>query len=213
MRLMRVNPDEVFVTMKRSILTNTIWWGGCTILIGIIGLCGWTMGSRFLVTIIPKSITMAPISAFLFIILGICICITRWAESEQDYAILYDILLIPPVIIGIWVLYNSHSEFPLIFSWNTYSYYQIFLIAPESQMSLISAVLFPALSIGVFINHYLSRHGSLIFLGIMACSVIFIIGYIFGYPFFYETNMKPISFLSALGFFISAFGFWISRKM
>ncbi|WP_319578043.1 hypothetical protein [uncultured Methanospirillum sp.] len=209
---MRISPGAALDCLKQSSVINPVLWGGCTILIGIIGLCGWIMGSRFLVTIVPKSITMAPVSAFLFIILGICICISRLSESEQDYAIIFDILLIPPVLIGLWVLYTSHSEFPVTYSWSSYSAYQIFLIAPESQMSLMSAVLFPTLSIGVFISQYLSRHGSLIFLGIMMCSMVFITGYILGHPFFYETSMKPISFLSTLGFFLSASGFWLSRR-
>jgi len=198
--------------LNKSSITNPVFWGGCTILIGIIGLCGWIMGSRFLVTIIPKSITMAPVSAFLFIILGTCICISRLSESEQDYAIIFDILLIPPVLIGFWVLYTSHFELPVTYSWSSYSVYKIYLIAPESQMSLMSGVLFPTLSIGVLISQYLSRHGSIIFLGIMACSMVFIAGYILGHPFFYETNLKPISFLSTLGFFLCSSGFWLSRR-
>lgn len=196
----------------QSPLYNPVWWGGCSILIGIIGICGWIMGARILVTIIPKSITMAPVSAFLFIILGICISISKSARSESDSKILLDLFLIPPILIGLWVLYTTHSEFPLTFSWNSYSDYQLFLVAPESQMSLMSAILFPFLSLGAYVTRYVSRYGSLIFLVIVTCSVVFIAGYSLGNPFFYGGTMKPISFLSACGFFFCGMGFWISTR-
>ena len=198
--------------LGRSVISSPAWWGGCTILIGITGLCGWIMGSRFLVTIIPQSITMAPVSAFLFIILGISASISRSAESEPDYAILRDILLFPPVFIGIWVLYDFFQSTPASISWSSYSDYQVFLMAPESRMSLMSAILFPSLSIATYLTRSVSRHVSLVFLVIMICSAGFVAGYCLGHPFFYGSSIKPISFLSALGFFLCATGLWLSVR-
>lgn len=196
----------------RNLIHNPVWWGGCTILIGITGLCGWIMGSRFLVTIIPQSITMAPVSAFLFIILGISISISRSAEKEPDYAIIRDILLFPPIFVGIWVMYDFFSTNSTSFSWNSGSAYQIFLMAPESRMSLMSAILFPSLSIGAYLTRWVSRHVSLVFFVIMVCSAGFVGGYCLGHPFFYGAGIKPISFLSALGFFLCATGLWVSVR-
>jgi hypothetical protein len=41
---------------------------------------------------------------------------------------------------------------------------------------------------------------------------VFIAGYSLGTPFFYDGTMKPISFLSACGFFFCGMGFWISTR-
>jgi len=212
LRIMRIIEKIIPDYLVKSPLNNPVFWGGLTIIVGIIGLLGWSMGSRFLITIIPKSITMAPASAFLFILLGICMIISKFIDSEPDCSILFDILLIPPIIIGFWVLFNFHSEYPYAFSWSSYSDYKIFLVSPESQVSLMSAILFPAISMGVFFSRYVTKYSSLIFIGVMACSLLFMSGYFLGNPLFYEESVKPISFMSALGFFLSSAGFWLSMK-
>lgn len=188
------------------------WWACITAGIGILGLSGWALSQRIMVTIVPESVTMAPVSALLFILLGISLFLCEYAFNDARFVIVQDALLIPPVLIGIWFLFFSIFENSLHINWYTASSDQLFLIAPESSMSLISALLFPLSALGLYAPRQQFRYASSVGIIIFLAAMIFILGYLSGHPFLYGTHVKPISFMSACGFFVFGIGLWCADQ-
>jgi uncharacterized membrane protein YfcA len=159
---------------NKPYIRHPVWWACITAGIGVLGLSGWALSQRIMVTIIPESVTMAPVSALLFILLGISLFLCEYAFHDARFVIVQDALLIPPVIIGIWFLILSVFENSPHIHRYTASSDQLFLIAPESAMSPGSALLFPFSALGLYAHRrqfrYASSLGIIIFLAGMISS-------------------------------------------
>lgn len=198
-------PDQ-----KRQIIYHTGFWAVMIVGIGILGLSGWALSSRTLVTIIPDSVTIAPISAVLFILLGISLYLAEYGIRDPRFLIIQDVLLIPPALIGIWVLLFSAIGRTGVIHIYSHASDQIFLIAPESSMSPVSAVLFLLTALGLYANRHQFRYAPILAILISCAGAILILGYLLGNPFLYGMSMKPVSFLSACGFLVCGIGQWVS---
>jgi len=184
-------------------------WAVMIVGIGVLGLSGWALSSRSLVTIIPDSVTIAPISALLFILLGISLYLAEYGVHDLRFMIVQDVLLIPPALIGIMVFLMSFFGKSSIIHWYIHSPDQIYLIAPESSMSPVSALLFLLSALGLYINRYQFRYAPVLAIILSSSGAFLIIGYLLGNPFIYGMNIKPTSFLSALGFLFCGIGQWM----
>lgn len=185
-------------------------WAVAIVGIGVLGLSGWALSSRSLVTIMPDSVTIAPISALLFILLGISLYLAEYGVRDLRFMIVQDVLLIPPALIGIWVFFGSFFGKSSIIHWYTHSSDQIYLIAPESVMSPVSALLFLLSALGLYVNRHQFRYAPALAVILSSAGAILIIGYFLGNPFLYGMNIKPTSFLSACGFLFCGIGQWVS---
>jgi len=200
--------DPLHQDPDTSIIYHTGFWAVVIVSIGILGLSGWALSSRILVTIIPDSVTMAPISALLLILLGISLYLAEYGIQDPRFLIIQDVLLIPPALIGIWVvLFHTFGKSGVI-HWYTHSSDQIFLIAPESSMSPVSALLFLITALGLYANRHRVRYASFLTVIILLAGAILILGYLLGNPILYGMNLKPVSFLSACGFLMCGIGQW-----
>lgn len=197
-------------------LYNYFWapacWASGMIFVGILGLSGWIVHSRVITTIFPNGVTIAPISAFLFILLGVSMVLSSREKSDNKYTQAKNILLVPAFLMGIWVIIDTISGHPAHIDWNMHPPETIFWMLPESSISPISALLFILLAFGIFGSNKWTQLVFWTALIIIITGGGFLIGYAAGNPLFYGGEIKPVSFLSACGFVLGGIGLLMCIK-
>lgn len=183
------------------------FWAIATIIVGIIGLCGWITSLRPLVAILPQSVLFAPSSALLFIFLGLCLLIHKKTKSESIYSGMYHSILFISLTIDIWVNITHFFKGFSDINWQIYTAEQVSWITPQGQMSPISGILFLFLITGLMFGHYVPLYAKIVSILTISIAAVIITGYWFGVPLFYGGDIKPMSFLAASGFFLCGISF------
>lgn len=196
----------------KGYLGNSVVWASGMIVIGLIGVSGWLIHFRLVTTIYPKGVTMAPVSAILFILLGICLILSVKEKGDTGYTLVKNILLIPAIFMGIWTIFDLITGNPAHIDWEIHPPDTLFWMAPESTISPLSALLFIGLAMGIFLANRSSVLTFWIALIIAVTGAVLILGYLTGVPFLYGGEIKPVSFLSGCGFLLAGSGLMTGIK-
>lgn len=201
--------NQEFIARIQKYIIDPKYWALATILVGFTGLFGWIFSFRHLVAIIPQSVSVAPVSAILFIFIGISLYIHEHSKADPQYSAIHHSLLIISLILAVWGIISIFVGNPAGINWEGYTSEQVSWITPQGQMSPISSMLFLILISGIVCRQYCETYGKAVSVIITVTGAVMILGYWFGAPFFYGESIKPVSFLTAAGFFLSGVSFML----
>lgn len=197
--------------MKYALTDPRVWAGG-TILLGILGCTGWILTFKPFLTIVPQSVSAAPSSAMIFILLGVCLFIGERRSVDCTRNCIYKGLLGIALLIVGFIMIETISIYSGDVLREAFITSSISELLPQSQMSPISSLLFLFLITGIIGHRYFSFYGQAISLLITGAGAVMILGYWYGAPFLYGGMIKPVSFLTALGFLLIGISFILTTR-
>lgn len=197
--------------MIHALMDARLWAGG-TILLGILGCAGWITSFKPLLTIVPQSVSAAPSSAIIFMLLGVCLFMNERRGSNCTLNCIYKGLLGITLLIAGFIMFETISIYSGDELREAFITSSISVLLPQGQMSPISSLLFLFLITGIIGHRCFSFYGQAISLLITGSGAVMILGYWYGAPFLYGGIIKPVSFLTASGFLLIGISFILTTR-
>jgi len=196
--------------LRSSILLST-FTGLLVFSLGLVVLVGWYFGLNFITAVRPDYIPMAPSTALLFTISGLCVLLRQLYLHQEQVSRSERVLafFILSVAIFLFILSVQHIH-------SSWEYLGLSITgdvagSPIGHMSPITALSFIAVAISLIASHHISTEhpfyaviGMGIAVAFFILCLIFFLAYLFGAPLLYDGSFIPPAINTLTGFLMIA---------
>lgn len=187
-----------------------------TVSISFLVIVGWIVGLRFITSISPRFIPMAPSTAVLFLILS---CTLFIFHKKIDSILARSLISVLSITVFLAAMIILLEFFGVIRA----DIEKIFVRGPklfqglyEGRMSSITALSFLSLSLCLFISGLCRQKPRILSIFVQCCIMlvflsasIILLSYIYGAPFLYGKNLIPMALNTNIAFILLSVAFMI----